>query len=920
MPLIHNSLGNLFGGVSQQPAVDRQPNQVKEMINCVPTVESGLLKRNPMEEIITDTLSFSDGLFSYEYDRGYSSANNDDRFSIQLNGSDHKIINLGSGESQTIKYSDEEQFLNDGVTANPQYISVAADRTDRSYLTSGVRSNFAGVTLKDTTFLTNKTFVPTLYELDSDPVGDIVEARAYVDIEFHEDNSIDLGTAGIITNVEPIEFDPLFFTDLPTTTTLTANNIDIIQRDSSNSPQDYLSMSLFLNKTIQKMYEEFASTFELIKINSNTIRIRALTISQTVTVTFTGEYVDTFDSNTVKPLVMTPFVTLTSGSENVNLVTQDQSYKEQGYIWFQKSEPVSGYSYTARIKVIEVATGTETSLTPTSVTSTTTEGAATAMATALSGLNSILEVGLVAVGSVCRVSCVDGYEILEVNTSDTFGNLASHGWGTTIDQLTNLPRSFPFSAAIVKVTGEDTDERNDYWVKRIGDIWQEWYDPFARRNINSSTMPRIIKDNNDGSFTVSKYTGWESMLVGDETTNGIPSFLSTEDNPTPVIKDMFFHKNRLGLLSDRSITFSEIGRIGNFWKTTVVSALDSDRIDGFVDSKSSVKLEYATNLEDLIVLFSSSEQFVVNSPDILSSKTIQVSKVSAYNINTEIRPIFFNNALFFCAIRGRYTQVMKYKLSELSGKTVIASDTTLVTPRYIPSNINSFTFSSTNDMIFITSLEDRNTVYVLKQTLSDNDVVQSAWFKWRFQADIFKAFAFDDKLYLLTKTYTNPDNDTWILAHAVWDDLGIWYDTDLWRDAASDIASEAKIQSVDIFNDLDDTKVYLDDGLTIYTSSVDIGEWVYTSGGTKEPRGHLHLKTIELDSSDDSSFSLAIFDKKRSSTRFVSSDYTKNRKPMIYGNSENVSLSIINNNAEGIGFKIYDVSLEGNFNIRSRRR
>lgn len=924
MVLIHNAIGAGHNGVSQQPAVQRPIGTVEDMVNCIPTIESGTIKRNPISELVaSNPLTFSKGVFAYEYDRGYSSSNASDRFSIQLNGSDHKIINLGNGELQTIKYSDEEPFLNDGVTANPQYIATASKRTDRSYLTSGIRQNFAGVTLKDTTFLTNKTIIPKVYPLAEDPVGELTENRDYVEIAFDLENIAVSKSAysGTFVGYEPrawFVFSTGALSIGGVTSTFSIKTTDITHTTSfTQNLSAVATMSEYFNTITSKIISELNDIYDISYSGDGIVRLTAKTSTETIAITDIS--VTLVGNSSIGAITVSDYITITEGVEVVNLVAQDQSYKEEGFIWFQKSDPTTPYSYTARVKVLEIATGIETALAPTTISNATTEGAATAMATALSGLGAVLNAGLIAVGSVTRITCVDGYELVEVNMSDTFGNLASHGWANTIDKLSNLPRSFPFSGAIVKITGEDTDDRNDYWVKRVGDVWQEWFDPFALRNINASTMPRTIKDNNDGSFTVAKYDGWEPMLVGDEITNPIPSFLSTSENPTPVIKDIFFHKNRLGFITDRSIVFSEIGRFGNFWKSTVAAALDKDRIDGYVDSQSSIKLEYATSLEDLLVLFAGSEQFLVASPDVLSSKSIQVSKISAYDVNTEVRPIFVNNSLFFCAIRGNYTQIMKYKLSELSGRTIIGTDITKQVPRYIPSGVNSFGYSAINEMIFVVTEEEVENIYVFKETTQDNQVLQSAWFKWSFQLDVLKAFSFNNDLYMLTLIPSGHVNhDDWVIDTGSWRDIGIWYDEDIWTDDPDAVLKDSKIHRLELFNNLDSDVVYLDNGVTPYTSLIEIGEWKMARGDVKEDRGHLLCKTIEVDS-NDSEFQLFIRDIKRNSFRIVESKYTVDRKPMLYGNAENVRVSIINNNELGKGFKINNISLEGTFNIRSRR-
>lgn len=934
MALIHKSIGAGQNGVSQIPQLNRPDGYVEDMINCIPTLDSGTMKRNPMRKITDDaTLSLDENTWVYSYDRGYTSSNQDDRYSIQLNGSTHRVFNLGTGEAYPINYAEPD---------------------DADYLTSSIKNNFAAVTLKDTTIITNKTVVPKIYSLTDDPNGATTENRDYVDINFKQFTPTWTGdrswkVSGEAPYWNAISSKPIgpgrygwYGYKVGATTTISIKGQNIVHRvpsstssyngiSSSTTPEpSTVSFDNWLRGIEEVIRSSLSSYYNIIRVSGNTIRIQAtkatINISPldvVINVTNNTKSVEgVLRASTQSSLVSTDyFDTTTGGGIVVNLSAESQAYKERGYIWFQKSDPINNYVYTCRVTLWNLATLAEEPLTVVNVTASATDGvggAAELMATALSGLDSKLEASLVSVGSVVELKAVAGYEILDVNMSDTFGNLASHGWAQTIDRLENLPRSFPFQGAIVKITGEDTDDKNDYFVKRVNDVWQEYSDPFSRRTIDQSTMPRQIKDNNDGTFTVSKID-YERMLVGDEVTNSIPSFLSFEGNETPVIKDVFFHKNRLCFMTDRSILFSEAGRYFNFWRTTVTTTLDSDRIDGFVDSQSALRLEYASALDELIVLFSSSDQFLVSSGNILSAKTIKVSRISAYDVNTEVRPIFVNNELYFCSVKGDYTQIMKYRLSELSGRTVVANDITKQIPRYIPSDVNSFSFSAVNGMMFLTCVSDKNNVYIHKETREDNKVLQSAWFKWHFGSDILNSFVFGNDFYMLTKTPTGViNNDDFVIQDNIWVSQGFWHSDNIWVNNEDGLARSSEINKLDIFNSVIDNNIYLDNQVTPYTSTIDIGKITYNRTGG-ESRGHLQLKTISVDS-DYGEFEFNTFDENRGVLRTINSTYTKNRKPMLYGSSKNVKISVVNKALTGIGFKVNDISIEGVWNIRSSRR
>jgi hypothetical protein len=73
-------------------------------------------------------------------------------------------------------------------------------------------------------------------------------------------------------------------------------------------------------------------------------------------------------------------------------------------------------------------------------------------------------------------------------------------------------------------------------------------------------MPQVLVRNADGTFTL-EGGDWDKRTVGDVTkTNPMPSFVGR------TINDVFFHRNRLGFLSDESMILSRSGLYFNFFR------------------------------------------------------------------------------------------------------------------------------------------------------------------------------------------------------------------------------------------------------------------------------------------------------------------------------------------------------------------
>lgn len=616
-----------------------------------------------------------------------------------------------------------------------------------------------------------------------------------------------------------------------------------------------------------------------------------------------------YASTTIKD---TTFITnkLVSPQLKTGVVTDD-TYQYEGYVWFKSGNPVTAYTYT--VTVTDVSANTVTASTSTATT--TTQAAIDIAAIIDADVNFSATV----VGSVIKIVGVNKLDT--VDAGDSWGNQASFGWQYKVQFNTDLPKNLGFNNAIVKVTGSGTNAFATYWLTYTDSQWQETKDPLVVNQIDETTMPHILVRNANDTFTFKKYDEWNEGLVGDDISNPAPSFVETATNIEATIKDIFFFKNRLGFITERTVILSEVGEYGNFWRTTTAAVLDSDYIDATVDTTKVISLEYATYLEDSMLLFSDKAQFKLSGGKVLSPKDIQISQTSAYEINTEVRPLFMNDKVFFCATRGDYTAVMQYEIKA----TNIASEAVDISAHvqtYIPNTVTKLSGSPINNMLFLTSNENDDSIWVYKYYDDGSDRVQSAWFKWTYNGKLYHAFTLGRNLNIMINRDAPVAATNWVVGNGVWDNSKLWDNSQVW------VMSEASLNAKDQFEispifPQDYTGNFLDDftsvdNETIIPTVIKIGEWVQSSGGSKDIRGHLKFKTMQISSEDDSMFDLVVQDVARDTSRTIKSKYTVNRKPMIYGDAKNIRISITNSDEKG--FRINTVSYEGTLTKRDSRR
>ena len=586
------------------------------------------------------------------------------------------------------------------------------------------------------------------------------------------------------------------------------------------------------------------------------------------------------------------------------------TYLKQGYIWIKSANPANPYTYNVTV----------TDSLGNSVTASNSSTTTTAAATALAGtINANGNFTATAIGSVIRVTGVNNLNT--VDAGDSYGNQASFGWAYKVQFNTDLPKNLGFNNATVKITGSGANNFATYWLTYADSQWQETKDPSIALQIDATTMPHTLIRNANDTFTFKKYDGWLEGLVGDNETNPTPSFIETVDNIEPTIRDIFFFKNRLGFITERTVILSEVGNYGNFWRTTTAAVLDSDHIDTIVDSTKVISLEYATYLEDAMLLFSDKAQFKLEGGRVLSPKDVQVTPTTAHEINVNVRPLFMNDKVFFCAIRGDYTAVMQYEVNATSS-TSNAVDISAHIQMYIPATVTKLSGSPINNMLFLTSSDADDSIWVYKYYDSGADRVQSAWFKWTYNGAIYHAFSLGRNLNILINRNNAVAATNWVVGNGVWDNSKLWDNSQLWVMSNASLSAQDQFETSPIFPQ-EYTGQFLDDftsvdNETIIPTVVRIGEWVASSRGSKDIRGHLKFKTVQISSEDNSEFNLVVEDVARSTTRTIKSKYTVNRKPMIYGDAKNIRLTIAN--AEETGFRINTVSFEGALTKRDSRR
>ena len=319
--------------------------------------------------------------------------------------------------------------------------------------------------------------------------------------------------------------------------------------------------------------------------------------------------------------------------------------------------------------------------------------------------------------------------------------------GQKAQDITRLPamNKHGYVAQISNTADLDTD---DYYVKfeaNNGTSGAGSYEETVRPHnfdgsgsddmvlgLDPATMPHALINNRNGTFTFVKLdlstansqgndNYWKNREVGDNISNPFPSFQGS------TIQEMFFHRNRLGLISGENVVMSQPGSYFNLFIVSAISASDDNPVDITVSDIKPAFINHVLPIQKGMMMFSDSGQFLLfTESDIFSPKTVRLKKVASYECDQTIQPVDLGTSVLFTSNVSAYARAFE--------ATVIDDDTppnileqTRVVPEFLPKDITKST-NSTSIGITTYGKKGDSTVYHYKYYNAGNNREQSAWY------------------------------------------------------------------------------------------------------------------------------------------------------------------------------------------------
>ena len=703
MPLISGSIPSLINGVSQQPATLRMPTQGEVQENGLSHITRGLEKRPCTEhvaEITGVTSANSNDVFIHTIRRsedeayafiikgGVKSVATVVKRSISVNTSTNVITANGHGYSNGDKVVfTTNNTIPTGLNTYTVYFVIDKSTNDFkvSLISGGSAVNITGAGTDSYVYnftVTTDTQVK-LIDLTGFATG---TAGSEVPIK---STQVDISNTSAVTTSDTIDATVNKYLSIETGTTFEPNMFssttvadfsfilnkeERVKKDTSATQTTSNYQALMHIKTGDygadyKVKVTVYNDAEMTTVDSSfgTAGVKEATFStpdnKTESLTGSSSSSPTVTMNNQAAVVVSNIARSlwegdVAGTTVVTLVEGDGTPIASGHAYVSSDSGVS--KYTGTKGVIHQGTFAGTALDAL--------GGPFVYGTGQSNYNTGESIIYLESTKPFTVECTDG-------KGDTF--MVPINGSDEVPSFGKLPGSKVPNDFIAKISGDKNSGQDDYYVKWTGSAYKETFRPKyvldadkdSRKKLDNTTLPVQLFKAFDNSadqniYFVLQAIDYGERNVGDDTTNPFPSFANYDETDNPdglfTINDIFFHRNRLGFISDENVILSETADYFNYFATTVLSILDTAPVDVAVSNNQVAILKSAIPFQESLVLFSDLQQFKLTSDEFLTPTSANVDVATNFEVSTDTKPVAAGKTIFFPFQRGAFSGIREY--------------------------------------------------------------------------------------------------------------------------------------------------------------------------------------------------------------------------------------------------------------------
>lgn len=344
-------------------------------------------------------------------------------------------------------------------------------------------------------------------------------------------------------------------------------------------------------------------------------------------------------------------------------------------------------------------------------------------------------------GSVLHIQSDDSTDF-QVAVGDSHGGDHLLVFKDETPDFKKLPVEGP-TDFVIKVSGDNQKAQDDYYVKFTGTVWKETVEPNIIIDLDATTMPHKLVKDVSANFTFDEVS-YADRKVGDDNTNPFPSFVDFQ------LADIFFHRNRLGLLADENVIFSRSGEFQDFdfFRKSSLTIVDSDPIDVAVSSNKVSILKHAVPFNEALLLFSDLTQFKVTADPVLTPETVTVSSTTEFEASLRAKPAQAGRFVYFASKRGAWSGMWEYFV-DTDTDTNDATEISSHVPEYLEGEVIDIQASSNEDMLCVRTDGDTKAVYIYRYYWQGREKLQASWSRFVFGGDVVGMSFNRADLYLL---------------------------------------------------------------------------------------------------------------------------------------------------------------------------
>ena len=316
---------------------------------------------------------------------------------------------------------------------------------------------------------------------------------------------------------------------------------------------------------------------------------------------------------------------------------------------------------------------------------------------------------------------------------------AAHQTVVEASQLTNMH----YVGKIIKVQAKDEDPA--YFLKAVPRVlgtsgytevtWEEatshtfapgvW---FALGTVEAeqfyvASTPALLRGLVP-SLTIPDFAG---RKVGDLDTNKAPYFIN---NPITYVGNF---QDRLVIGSGSVLTMSEVGEYFNFFRTSVLTVVDTDPVEVFSTGAENDIIRNSVLFDKSLLLFGDKAQYSISGRNPVTPATISVIQSSSHEDATTAEPVASGDLVFYMKERESVSQMYQLNIGDVSD-TSNSSELTQQLYDYIPGTPLEFIATTSPNMLLARTNSSYSKIYTFRyiDSLGGRERLLDSWSRWEF--------------------------------------------------------------------------------------------------------------------------------------------------------------------------------------------